>query len=263
MAIVGGAFQNVISLFNILRTAVISGTATATIDEDDITAGGKTIIITLTNGIWLAAGELFDAQRQGIIDGLDSAQSETLGWNNEVRGKLPVSSVSRTSNTIVTVTLTAQNGYDITADETITATIPIGAVENEPNVIIATPTFQIDEVASDPTSQWSYKTNQGPSNENCFKTGVIIYSSVFYGDIILDDSFNLDYDNDPVFGGPFGDFWQRQAGGTNQLYTIEDHGDGSATYYATVNGNNNATRSEIATEFGFAEANQGCTFVEN
>jgi hypothetical protein len=87
-------------------TATLSGTATASITEADITAGGKTIILTLTGDTWVASGTAFDAQRQAIIDGLVSAQSETDGWNN-TRPNIPVTAVVRTSDTIVTITLPA------------------------------------------------------------------------------------------------------------------------------------------------------------
>lgn len=88
-------------------TCTLSGTATASITEADITAGGKTIILTLANDTWVAAGATFDAERQGIIDGLVSAQSESTGWNNIVKANEPVASVVRTSDTVVTITLEA------------------------------------------------------------------------------------------------------------------------------------------------------------
>lgn len=52
-------------------SVALTGTVTATINEDDIIAGGKTIILTLTDDTFVAAGATFDAQRQAIIDGLD------------------------------------------------------------------------------------------------------------------------------------------------------------------------------------------------
>ena len=69
----------------VTATAAVTGTATASITETDVVAGGKTIIITLTGDTWIAAGAgSFDLQRDEIIAGLDSAQSELLGWNNVV-----------------------------------------------------------------------------------------------------------------------------------------------------------------------------------
>ena len=118
--------------------AVVSGSFT----EAQIVAGGQEITITLTNDTWVASGATFNAQRQNIIDGLDSAQSELLGWNNEVRDKEVVTAVVRTSDTVVTITLTASPLYDITSDETITVTVPAtaltGAVE-----LTGTPTLGV------------------------------------------------------------------------------------------------------------------------
>lgn len=129
-----------------VATAAITGTATAGIAEDDITAGGKTIIITLTGDTWVTAGATFDAQRQNIIDGLDSAQSELTGWNNEVRDNEVVTAVVRTSDTVVTITLTAQAGYDITAQETITVTVPNTALVTSTSNLAGSPTFTVSPI---------------------------------------------------------------------------------------------------------------------
>lgn len=124
--------------------ARISGTATVTINEGDVVAGGKTIIITLTNDQWIAAGAAsFDLQRGNILQGLDSAQGEALGWNLQVRDTEVVTAVVRTSDTVVTITLTAHALYDITAQETITVTVPATAVVGG-QALVATPTFTVD-----------------------------------------------------------------------------------------------------------------------
>ena len=108
---------------------------------------GKTVIITLTNDTWVASGATFDAQRQNIINGLDSAQSETLGWNNEVRDKEVVTAVVRTSDTVVTITLSAAAAYNITSDETITVTAPATALTGA-SELTATPTIGVSFVAA-------------------------------------------------------------------------------------------------------------------
>lgn len=123
-------------------TAAISGTATSGIAKGDILAGGKTIIITLSGETWVAAGATFDAQRQAIIDGLTSAGAESAGWNAQVRDMLAVSAVVRTSDTVVTITLSAQSGYDITAAETVTVTVPAAALIGAA-ALVASPTFSI------------------------------------------------------------------------------------------------------------------------
>ena len=127
-------------------SAALTGTAT-TATEADIVAGGKTIILTLTGDTWVAAGATCDAQRQNIINGLDSAQAEATGWDAVVKALQGVAGVVRTSATVVTITLDAQATYNITAAETITATIPATAVTLA-SAIVASPTFQVGAAAS-------------------------------------------------------------------------------------------------------------------
>ena len=136
-------------------SAEITGTATAAITEADVVAGGETIIITLTGDTWVAAGASFDAQRANIIQGLDSAQVEATGWNAEVRDKEVVGAVVRTSDTVATITLSASPLYDITAQETITVTVPGTAVVLG-GAIVGTPTFTVDFVAAG----WAHLLNQ-------------------------------------------------------------------------------------------------------
>lgn len=135
--------------------ATISGTATDGISEVDVVAGGKTVIITLNGDTWVAAGATFEAQRQAIIDGLDSAQAEATGWNAEVRDNLAVTDVVRTSATVVTVTLSAQAAYDITAQETITVTVPASALTGNA-AIVGSPTFTVNPQSVDTGSNMTY-----------------------------------------------------------------------------------------------------------
>ncbi len=127
-------------------SAALTGTITSSAKESDIVAGGKTIILTLTGDTWVASGATFDAQRQNIINGLDSAQAEAGGWDAVVKATQGVSGVVRTSATVVTITLDAFASYQITATETITATIPATALTGAAQ-IVATPTFTVGTVA--------------------------------------------------------------------------------------------------------------------
>ena len=68
-------------------------------------------------------------------------------WNTEVRDKEVVTAVVRTSDTVVTITLTASPDYDITSQETITSTIPNAALITSGLDVIAAPTFTVDPVA--------------------------------------------------------------------------------------------------------------------
>jgi hypothetical protein len=92
-------------------------------------------------------GRGFNSVRHAIIQGITSAQSETKGWNN-ARAVIPVTAVVRTSATVVTITLPPV-GYDITAQETITATVPASAVAGGV-AITATPTFTVSAGANWP-----------------------------------------------------------------------------------------------------------------
>ena len=126
-------------------TAALTGTITDTVDESDIVTGGKTLIITLTSDTW----ETFDDTiRQAIIDGCTSAQSEATGWNAEVRDKEAVGSAVRTSDTVCTITWSAAAAYDITAQETITVTVPASALVTSVDPVVATPTFTVDSVGA-------------------------------------------------------------------------------------------------------------------
>lgn len=131
-----------------LATAALTGTVTASVTEANIVAGGKTLIITLTGDKWLAAGAAsFDLQRQNIINGCTSAQSESTGWNLIPKALQGVAGVVRTSDTVVTITWDAFSTYNITAQETITVTVPASALVN--NVaVVSTPTFTVDTVSS-------------------------------------------------------------------------------------------------------------------
>lgn len=128
-------------------TATLTGTATSSITESDVVTGGKTIILTLTGDTWVTAGATFDAQRQNIIDGIDSAQAEAAGWDATWKANEGVTAVVRTSDTVCTITMTAEAGYDITVQETITATIPATALTTSASAVVASPTFTVDLVS--------------------------------------------------------------------------------------------------------------------
>ena len=153
-------------------TATVTGTITASVTEADIVAGGKTIIITLAGDTWIAAGAgSFDLQRDEILQGLDSAQSEALGWNLQVRDLEPVTSVARTSDTVVTITLAGSALYNITAQETITVTVP-GTAVNGGVAITATPTFTVSVVGGYTDDMFA---EQPISNPYPYKIEVVAY----------------------------------------------------------------------------------------
>lgn len=131
--------------------ASITGTSVPNLTETQVVTGGKTIVITLSGDTWVASGATFEAQRQAIIDGIDSNQSYVAGWNAEVRDNMAVTTVVRTSDTVVTVTLPATAGYAIDAPETITVTIPASAVTANEEYV-AVPTILVSQTISYGTS---------------------------------------------------------------------------------------------------------------
>jgi len=136
------------SFLLVQRIAAFVGIPSATISAAALTepllvAGGQIITITLSDDIWVAAGNPFDQVRQIIMNGGTSAQSEETGWNKEIRDKQPVTAVVRTSDAVVTITLVASPDYDITVGEVITDTVPDEALNAAITPLIATPTIDV------------------------------------------------------------------------------------------------------------------------
>ncbi len=123
-------------------SAALTGTLVPSATEGDIVAGAETLVITLTNDTWDATIGADNAKTTALINGIDSAQSEAAGWDAVVKASLTFSEVTRTSDTVVTITLGAEPAYDITAGETITVTVPATAVASG-GPITATPTFDV------------------------------------------------------------------------------------------------------------------------
>lgn len=124
-------------------TVVVTGTAVPSATEVEVEASGETVILTISQGKWAELGTDFDAAREAIIDGMTSAQSEAGGWNIKARDLEVVGAVVRTSDTVVTLTTTNVGAYAITADETITVTVPAAAMEGQLQDVVASPTFQV------------------------------------------------------------------------------------------------------------------------
>lgn len=99
--------------------------------ETQLIAGGRTVTLNLTGLTWAVAGATFDAERQGIIDGISGSAIpvQAAGWNAKVRDTMGVAQCVRTSNTQVTITLLAAEvaDYQIVVDESLGATIPASA----------------------------------------------------------------------------------------------------------------------------------------
>lgn len=77
-----------------------------------------------------------------LIAGIDSDKAEGTGWDAVVKANMVFGDITRTSDTVVTIILAAEAGYDITDTEIITVTIPATAVTSAVE-IIADNTFSI------------------------------------------------------------------------------------------------------------------------
>lgn len=133
------------------KTITTSGTSSG-----DGSATTSTVDPWVSVLIELKPSTPFANARSAIASGLDSAQSEATGWDAKVKPNIPVANVVRTSNTVCTITLQAQSDYNITATETITATIPAAALSGGAQ-IVATPTFTIGTASG----QYTYTGSGG------------------------------------------------------------------------------------------------------
>lgn len=118
--------------------ASLGGTLHPNEPEDSIPGGGDTLEITLSGAaFWVSSGTEFDAQRQGIINGMTSDQSsdETpTGWDGLIKEGQSVGGVVRHSDRLTILTLDAFGTYDITRTETISVLIPDDAQNPEQEI---------------------------------------------------------------------------------------------------------------------------------
>jgi hypothetical protein len=210
-------------------SCAVTGTADGAADTD-IIAGGKTILLTISDDEWVAAGTTFDNQRQNIIDGLDAASSPAGGWNTQVRDVMGVSTVVRTSDTLVTITLPATAAYDINAAEVITVTVPASALEQSSIAVTGDVTVDVSATTSS-TSKLVFTYSDTSSSD----------------DFIQQTHYDIAYQYTAVesFGGATGGetahkgaysasldrwvFWVGDVFGFDSLYTIEGDAYGTAT----------------------------------
>ncbi len=99
--------------------------------------------MTLTDDTWAATVGDDNQITTDLIAGLDADGAEGPGWDAVVQAGLAFGDVTRTSTTAVTIVLPAFATYDLTAPETITATIPAAALAQSASVVVAAPTFAV------------------------------------------------------------------------------------------------------------------------
>lgn len=109
-----------------------SASVSTSLAESSVIAGGETIVITLVGDTWIAD---ITAQRQNILDGITGT---TFIASQDV------STVVRTSDTVVTITLQAVPGYKISGDETGSVLVPASALAGASNLDAGTFTVTDD-----------------------------------------------------------------------------------------------------------------------
>ena len=109
----------------VLTTAITTGTA-INVPEATIVSTGGTVIITLSDDTFIAAGTGpigTLAQSDAFVQAMLAATSPTNGWNNEVAANLDNTDLVRTSATEATITIPATAAYAPGLTETITPVI--------------------------------------------------------------------------------------------------------------------------------------------
>jgi hypothetical protein len=167
--------------YDVPATVAVTGTADGA-GSRDIIAGGKTIILTVSDDTWVASGTAFNAQRQNIIDGLDAASSPAGGWNSKVRDVMGTGQVVRTSDTVVTITLPATSDYDVNADEVITVTVPASALAESAIPVTGDVTVDIAAYADGIDSWHFYTYADGLSVSDDNHNGATFYDPAYFSD---------------------------------------------------------------------------------
>lgn len=107
----------------------LGGTATSSLMESHVVAGGRTVELTLVGDTWAADVASDATKRNALTAALDSDGVAAGGWDAQVKPALVAAGagapgVTRTSATLVTVTLPAVSGFDIVGTETVSAGAP-------------------------------------------------------------------------------------------------------------------------------------------
>lgn len=127
-------------------SCAVSGTITSA-TENTIVAGGAILTLTLTGDEWVATVGADNQITTDLIAGIDSGQEEAAGWDAVVKAALTHAAVVRTNDTTVTITLPAYTGFAITANETVTVTVPASSLQYSTDPVVASPTVTITNVA--------------------------------------------------------------------------------------------------------------------
>ena len=107
-------------------SVALSGTLiSGPVSEDNIRSGGKTLVITLNDGKWVDNVTTNSTLRNALFAGLNSTDTTNRKVLVDALTNEGQSCITRsTDGTVVTITLPAVPGYDISKDQILTLTIP-------------------------------------------------------------------------------------------------------------------------------------------
>jgi hypothetical protein len=113
--------------------------------ESEVAAGNKTITIdlTLSGCTWASDVPTIQSKKNLLFDNLKAGGSEAAEWAKVVANlKTAVNPVSLVGN-VLTITLPATSGYNITADQQITVAVPPSLLQTSGTVTLVPSTFII------------------------------------------------------------------------------------------------------------------------
>lgn len=133
------------------QVAKLSGTAISGTIENDIAAGGRTIVITLNNDTWASDVSTNSTLRNALLDGFDASgnSSDINAWKGALTYFKNSSNtkIVRDSDTVVTITLPAYAGFAITNDLNVTLKIPSLVLTTASKDVTSTP-FTISAITA-------------------------------------------------------------------------------------------------------------------
>lgn len=126
-------------------TGAITGTIIPSTVESEIVTGGKTIIVTLSNGTFATKIASDATKRANLFNSLKADGSETSEWKKVISALISAGTlaISRDSDTQLTITLPAVADYNISSNQTISLEITEIGIISGGILLTAAPTFTI------------------------------------------------------------------------------------------------------------------------
>lgn len=157
-------------MINARFSADLSGTLLqGKVPENSIVLGGRTLIITLTDGQWVNDIESDKTKREALFGGL-TASSEASEWQKVVNALKTVgqAAIERQDNNTVMITLPQTTGYNITNNQFVVMTVPATCIIGAKANLIAGQTIEIERSATAALSGTAYGTSV---NETAIRAG--------------------------------------------------------------------------------------------